>query len=74
MFPEFNSSFFKQFDLGMKLKQEELRKQERKSSQVNEITEGNLIQAFGVMEDQMEKAAVMFSKNKKTEKSGHSSA
>ena len=52
---EFSSSFFKQFDLAMKLKQEGLRKQERNSTQVNEITEGDLIQAFGVMEDQMEK-------------------
>ena len=40
-----------------KLKQEELRKQERNSTQVNEITEGDLIQAIGVTEDQMEKAA-----------------
>ena len=43
---EFSSSFFKQFDLAMKLKQEELRKQERNSTQVNEITEGDLIQAL----------------------------
>ena len=35
----------------MKLKWEELRKQERNSTQVNEITEGDLIQAFGVTED-----------------------
>ena len=52
---EFSSSFFKQFNLAMKLKWEELRKQERNSTQVNEITEGDLIQAFGVTEDQMEK-------------------
>ena len=39
----------------MKLKWEELRKQERNSTQVNEITEGDLIQAFSVTEDQMEK-------------------
>ena len=45
---EFNSSFFKQFDLAMKLKWEELRKQERNSTQVYEITEGDLIQAFSV--------------------------
>ena len=52
---EFSSSFFKQFDLAMKLKWEELRKQERNSTQVNEITEGDLVQAFSVTEDQMEK-------------------
>ena len=70
---EFSSNFFKQFDLVMKLKLEELRKQERNSTQVNEITEGNLIQAFGVTEDQMEKAAEMFGRSK-TKKLGSSSA
>ena len=68
---EFSSSFFKQFDLAMKLKREELRKQERSNSQVNEITEGDLIQAFGVTEDQMEKAATILSRSKRTEKLGN---
>ena len=68
---ELSSSFFKQFNLAMKLKWEELRKQERNSSQVNEITEGDLIQAFGLTEDQMEKAAPMLGKSEKTKKSGH---
>ena len=54
---ELSSNFFKQFDLAMKLKREELKKQGRSSNQVNELTEGNLIQAFSVTEDQMEKAA-----------------
>ena len=58
----------------MKLKQEEMRKQERNSSQVNEISEGDLIQAFGVTEDQMEKAATMLGRNEKTKKSGSLSA
>ena len=71
---EFSSSFFKQFDLAMKLQQEELRKQERNSTQVNEITEGDLIQAFGVTEDQMEKAAAMLGKSEKTKKLGNSLA
>ena len=52
----------------MKLKQEELRKQERNSNQVNEITEGDLLQAFGVTEDQMEKAATILSRSERTEK------
>ena len=52
---EFSGNFFKQFDLAMKLKREELKKQGKSSNQVNEITESNLIQAFGVTEDQMEK-------------------
>ena len=71
---EFSSSFFKQFDLAMKLKWEELRKQERNSTQVNEITKGDLIQAFGITEDQIQKAAEMLGKNEKTKKLGISSA
>ena len=71
---EFSSSFFKQFDLAMKLKWEELRKQERNSTQVNEITEGDLIQAFSVTEDQMEKAAAMLGRSEKTKKLGNLSA
>ena len=43
-------------------------------NQVNEITEGNLIQAFGVTEDQMEKAALMLNGSEGSEKSGNSSA
>ena len=66
---ELSSSFYKQFDLAMKLTWEELRKQERNNTQVNEITEGDLIQAFSVTKDQMEKAAVMLGKSEKTEKS-----
>ena len=71
---EFSSSFFKKFNLAMKLKWEGLRKQERNSTQVNEITEGDLIQAFGVTEDQMERAVAMLGRNEKTEKSGNLSA
>ena len=71
---EFSGNFFKQFDLAMKLKREELKKQGKSSNQVNEITESNLIQAFGVTEDQMEKAASLLNRSEFTEKSGNSSA
>ena len=71
---ELSSNFFRQFDLAMKLKQEELKKHGRSSNQVNEITEGDLIQAFSVTKDQMEKAATILSRNEKTKKSGNSSA
>ena len=71
---EFSGNFFKQFDLAMKLKREELKKQGKSSNQVNEITESNLIQAFGVTEDQMEKAALMLNGSKSTGKSGNSPA
>ena len=71
---EFSGNFFKQFDLAMKLKREELKKQGKSSSQVNEITESNLIQAFRVTEDQMEKAASMLNGIEKTKKLGNLSA
>ena len=53
---EFSESFFKQFNLAMKIKREELKKQGKSSTQVNEITKGDMIQAFGVTKDQMQKA------------------
>ena len=71
---EFSGNFFKQFDVAMKLKREELKKQGKSSNHVNEITESNLIQAFGVTEDQMEKAVSLLNGSKFTKKSGNSSA
>ena len=71
---EFSGNFFKKFDLVMKLKREELKKQGRSSNQVNKLTENNFIQAFSVTEDQMEKAASMLSRSENTKKSGNSSA
>ena len=44
--------------ISIKHKWEELKKQGRSSNQVNEITEGNLIQAFGVTEDQSIKSNI----------------
>ena len=57
----------------MRIKREELKKQGRSSAQVNEITERDMIQAFGITEDQMEKAADILGKDEKTEKLGNSS-
>ena len=54
---QFSGDFFMKFDLAMKLKQDELKEQRGSSRQVNEITENNFIQAFGMTEDQMDKAA-----------------
>ena len=71
---EFSGNFFKQFDLAMKLKREELKKQGKSSNQVNGITESHLIQAFGVTEDQMEKAASLLNRSEFTKKLGNSSA
>ena len=52
----------------MKLKGEELKRQGRSSNQVNELTESNLIEAFGVTEDQMEKAALILDRSEKKTK------
>ena len=71
---ELSGNFFKQFDLAMKLKWEEIKRQGRSSNQVNELTKSNLIQAFGVTEDQTEKVALMLSRSKNTEKLGNSLA
>ena len=70
---EFSGNFFRKFDLAMKLKRDELKKQGRGSKQVNKITENNFMQAFGVTEDQMEKAASILDGSKSTKKSGNSS-
>ena len=71
---QFSREFFKKFDLAMKLKWDELKEQKAKSRQVNEITEYNLLQAFGISEDQMDKASSMLGISKSTENSGNSSA
>ena len=71
---QFSSDFFKKFDLAMKLKWDELKEQKAKSRQVNKITEDNFMQAFGISEDQMEKASSMLGISESTEHSGNSSA
>ena len=71
---EFSGNFFRKFDLAMRLKHDELKKQGGGSKQVNKITENNFIQAFGVTKDQMEKAAAMLDGSKSAENSGNSSA
>ena len=71
---QFSSEFFKKFDLAMKLKRDKLKEQKAKSRQVNEITEDNVMQVFGISEDQMEKASSMLGISESTENSGKSSA
>ena len=58
----------------MKLKRDELKEQRGNSRQVNEITENNIMQAFGVTEDQMDKAMAMLVRSESTKNSGNSSA
>ena len=71
---QFSSDFFKKFDLAMKLKWDELKEQRGNSRQVNEITKNNFIQAFGMTEDQMDKATAILDRSESTENSGNSSA
>ena len=71
---EFSGNFFRKFDLAMRLKRDELKKQGGGSKQVNKITENNFMQAFGVTKDEMEKAASMLEGNESTENSGNSPA
>ena len=58
----------------MKLKQDEPKEKRANSKQVNEITKNNFMQAFGVTEDQMDKAASMLERSESTENLGNSSA
>ena len=71
---QFSSEFFKKIDLAMKLKKDELKEQKSKPKQVNEITEENLMQAFGISEDQINKAASILERSESTENSEYSSA
>ena len=71
---DFSNDFFKQIDLAMKIKQEELKKKGISSTQVNEITKGEMTQAFGVTKEQMQRAAEILGKKKRSEESGNSLA
>ena len=71
---KFSDSFFRQFDLAMKLRKEELKKQGKVNTEVSKITEGDLVEVFGITKDQMMKADEILTKNKNTENSGNSSA
>ena len=70
----FSNSFFKQFNLAMKLKKEELKKHGKANAKVGEITEENIIEAFGVTKEHMVKAAEILGKGENTENSAGSSA
>ena len=69
-----SSEFFRKIDLAMKLKKEELKEQKPKPKQLNEMTEENIMQAFGISEDQLTKATSILEGAELTEKSEHSSA
>ena len=58
----------------MKLKKEELKEQKPKTKQLNEMTEENIMQTFGISEDQLNKATSILERSESTENSEYSSA
>lgn len=48
---QFSESFFRQFDIAMKLKKDKLKKQGKVNAEVSKVTKENLIEAFGVTKD-----------------------
>ena len=71
---KFGESFFRQFDMAMKLKKEELMKQGKINTEVSEITEDDMINTFGVTKGHMLKVAKILGKEEKTKNLGKSSA
>ena len=67
---KFSDSFFKQFDLAMKLRREELKKQDIAQTEVSKISKGDLVEAFGVTKNQMTRAAKILTKEENTKKLG----
>ena len=58
----------------MKLKKEELKEQKPKPKQLNEMTEENIMQTFGISEDQLNKATSILERSESTKNSEYSSA
>ena len=54
---KFSNSFIKQFDLAMKLRKEELKRQGIAQTEVSEINEGDLVETIGITKNQMVRAA-----------------
>ena len=69
---KFSDSFLKQFDIAMKLRREELKKQGIAQTEVSKISEGDLVEAFGITKNQMTRAAEILTWNENTEKLGDS--
>ena len=71
---KFGESFFRQFDVAMQLKKEELKKEGKVETEVSEITEDDMISIFGVTTDHMLKADEILGKQENTENLRKSSA
>ena len=46
MLPQLSDAFFKQFNMAMKLRNEELKKK-KTQAEVSKVSKGNLVEAFG---------------------------
>ena len=71
---KFGESFFRQFDVAMQLKKEELKKQGKVDTKVSKVTKDDVINAFGVTKDHMLEAAKILGNEGNTKNSGKSSA
>ena len=67
-------SFFRQFDIAMKLKKDELKNQGKITTEVSGIMENDMINAFGVTKDNIMKVAEILGKEEKTKILRNSSA
>ena len=65
-------SFFRQFDVAMQLRKEELKKPGKINTEVSEITKYDMISTFGVTKDHMLKVAEILGTEESTENLGKS--
>ena len=70
----FGESFFKQVNLAMNLRKEELKKQGKVEAEVSEVTEEDVAQAFGVTKDYKLEAAKILHAEENIENLGGSLA
>ena len=69
-----DESFFRQFNLAMQLRKEELKKQGKVEAEVSEGTKEDIISTFGVTKDHMLEAAKILETEGNTKILGHPSA
>ena len=67
---QFGESFFKQFDLAMKLRKEEIKKQGKVEAEVSKVTEEDVAKVFGVTRDHMLEATKILQAEENTDNSG----
>ena len=71
---KFSESFFRQFNVAMQLRKEELKKQGKVNAEVSKVTKDDIINAFGVTKDHMLEAAKILGNEGNTKNSGCPSA